>query len=132
MSPLRGLRRVLGRLATRRRPLAPVSRTSRGAPRLIRREDGESRCVACVLCAGACPSRCIVVEAGPPPGGDGIDQRARVPRRFELDLGRCLLCGLCEAACPEAAISLSGPTLLPSAPNAEDMQLDLDALLATA
>ena len=55
-----------------------------------------------------------------------------MPRRFELDLGRCLLCGLCEAACPEAAISLSGPTLLPSAPNAEDMQLDLDALLATA
>jgi NADH-quinone oxidoreductase subunit I len=131
LKPFGGLRRVLGRLIARRRPVAGVTFGLRGVPRLTRGSDGAPRCVACALCAGACPSRCIVVEAGPPAGGGAVDERSRAPIRFELDLGKCLLCGLCEAACPEGAITLSGPPVSGAA-HATDLCLDLDALLEPA
>ena len=131
LNPFGGLRRVLGRLIARRRPVAGVTFGLRGVPRLTRGSDGAPRCVACALCAGACPSRCIVVEAGPPAGGGAGDERSRGPIRFELDLGKCLLCGLCEAACPEGAITLSGPPVSGAA-HATDLCLDLDALLEPA
>ena len=133
---LTSLWRAIGRLASPRTPVA--GRMSRGAaplrgtPRLSRRSDGRSRCVACALCAAACPSDCIRIEASAPPWVEEADRPAtseRWPAVFELDLGRCLLCGLCESACPEEAISLDQQAPVPVAGERASLRLGRDALL---
>ena len=64
-------------------------------------ETGETKCVACMLCATICPSRCISIVAEESPEG------RRRPATFELDLSRCVFCGFCEEVCPEAAIVMT-------------------------
>ena len=77
----------------------------RGEHYLKRDENGRVKCVACFMCAAACPARCIHIEAGPTPP-DWKD-REKYPVRFEIDLLRCIYCGMCEEACPVDAIALS-------------------------
>jgi NADH-quinone oxidoreductase subunit I len=62
---------------------------------------GETKCVACMLCATICPSRCISIV-----GETTAEGRSR-PATFELQLSRCVFCGLCEEVCPEAAIVMT-------------------------
>ncbi|MDA0337252.1 MAG: 4Fe-4S dicluster domain-containing protein [bacterium] len=126
------LQRVLGRVVARRQPVPVPTPGLSGTPRLTRTAAGAPRCVACALCAGACPARCIRVEAGPPPAGTDDEEWTRVPLVFELDLGRCLLCGLCAAACPEEAIALVGAPIAGGATEAAHLRLDLEALLLSA
>ena len=73
----------------------------RGAQALITEEGGETKCVACMLCATICPSNCIKIV-----GEETADGRNR-PASFDLDLSRCIFCGFCEEVCPEAAIVLT-------------------------
>jgi NADH-quinone oxidoreductase chain I len=74
----------------------------RGAHALLTEPDtGETKCVACMLCATICPSRCITIVGETTPEG-----RSR-PATFELELSRCVFCGLCEEVCPEAAIVMT-------------------------
>jgi NADH-quinone oxidoreductase subunit I len=77
----------------------------RGVHRLNRDEQGRVKCVACMLCATACPARCITIEAAaaPPEWTD----RDKFPATFELDELRCIYCGMCEEACPVDAIELT-------------------------
>lgn len=77
----------------------------RGEHYLKKDEAGHVKCVACFMCAAACPAECIHIEAAPVPA-DWKD-RERYPRRFEIDLLRCIYCGMCEEACPVDAIALS-------------------------
>src|SRR5512141_448785 len=79
-----------------------VAERYRGAPRLnINPENGETLCIACNLCALACPE--AVMEVG--------SERSGASRRKELtaftyDAARCMFGGLCEDACPVDALEL--------------------------
>jgi NADH-quinone oxidoreductase subunit I len=77
----------------------------RGVHRLNRDEQGRVKCVACMLCATACPADCIAIEASPAPP-DWPD-RDKFPATFVLDELRCIYCGMCEEACPVDAIELT-------------------------
>ena len=80
-----------------------VAERYRGAPRLnTNPETGETLCIACNLCALACPEKLIVVSS----------ERNEQTRRKELtdftyDISRCMFCGLCEDACPVDALELT-------------------------
>ncbi len=68
---------------------------------LSRDPDGNERCVACYLCAVACPVDCISLQATQDPHG------RRYPEFFRINFSRCILCGYCEEACPTYAIQLT-------------------------
>ena len=80
-----------------------VAERYRGAPRLnVNPDTNETMCIACDLCALACPEHLIVVSS----------ERNEKTRRKELttftyDLSRCMFCGLCEDACPTDALELT-------------------------
>jgi NADH-quinone oxidoreductase subunit I len=74
----------------------------RGRIVLTRDPDGEERCVACYLCAAACPVDCIALQATEMP--DQHDRR--YPAWFRINFSRCIYCGHCEEACPTYAIQL--------------------------
>jgi NADH-quinone oxidoreductase subunit I len=73
----------------------------RGRIVLTRDPDGEERCVACYLCAVACPVDCIALQATEDHHG------RRYPEFFRINFSRCIFCGLCEEACPTYAIQLT-------------------------
>jgi NADH-quinone oxidoreductase subunit I len=73
----------------------------RGVHRLNRDEQGRTKCVACYMCATACPAHCIDIVAAPAPEG------WKDPETFVIDELRCIYCGMCEEACPVDAIELT-------------------------
>jgi len=76
----------------------------RGLHRLNKHADGRIKCVACEMCATACPAHCIEIEPSAAPWEEGEE---RYPIKFEIDLLRCIYCGFCEIACPKDAIELT-------------------------
>lgn len=73
----------------------------RGRIVLTRDPDGEERCVACNLCAVACPVGCIALQKAE------RDDGRWYPEFFRINFSRCIFCGLCEEACPTTAIQLT-------------------------
>ncbi len=73
----------------------------RGRIVLTRDPDGAERCVACYLCAVACPVDCIALQAAQDETG------RRYPEFFRINFSRCIFCGYCEEACPTLAIQLT-------------------------
>ena len=68
---------------------------------ILSRINGEERCVACYLCAVACPVDCIALQATEDETG------RRYPEFFRINFSRCIFCGFCEEACPTYAIQLT-------------------------
>ncbi len=78
----------------------------RGVHRLNKDENDRIKCVACMLCATACPAHCIDIVGATAP--DTWDDREKYPENFVIDELRCIYCGMCEEACPVDAIELTG------------------------
>jgi len=79
----------------------------RGAPYLVKDQEGNTKCVACQLCEFVCPPKAIKIT---PPGSDAVPadrpNAEKMPREFEIDMLRCIFCGFCQEVCPEEAIFL--------------------------
>ena len=80
----------------------PVFPKYRGKQVLMRDENGLEKCVACGLCAVACPADAIYLEAAE---NDGTVQAGpRYAKVYQIHKTRCIFCGYCEEACPVSAI----------------------------
>lgn len=97
----------------------------RSLHRLVKRENGKPRCVACMLCATVCPSDCIYVEAAEDPD----PEIQKYPSQFIIDLSRCCFCGFCVEACPEDAIRMDTNLLEIADYNREALVYDKEKLL---
>ncbi len=73
---------------------------------LTRFDDGLEKCIGCSLCAGACPARCIYVEAAENTDENRFSPGERYAAKYEINMLRCIFCGFCQDACPTGAIVL--------------------------
>jgi NADH-quinone oxidoreductase subunit I len=97
------LRHFFGKKSTIQYPeeRAPLPIGFRGLPRLVYDEDPEDlRCVACSICANACPVNVIHIDTH-----RGADRKL-VLDRFDIEAGGCIFCGLCVEACPFEALTM--------------------------
>jgi len=90
----------------------------RGAPVLVKDDEGRPKCVACSLCEYVCPPKAIYIVP------EEVDDASRAhiergPAVFNINMLRCIFCGLCEEACPEEAIFMSKEYALWGASRAE-------------
>lgn len=99
----------------------------RGIHRLTHRKDDDSiTCVACFMCATACPASCIEIVATQ--REDGVDEK--MPSVFNIDLLECVFCGYCVEACPVDAIRMDSGIFSIIGDNREDFIYNKEKLLS--
>jgi len=103
-----------------------ITERYRGLHRLTHREDGSVACVACFMCATACPSNCIFIEATERED----EQDEKMPQSFFLDTLECVFCGYCVEACPCDAIRMDTGIFSLIGNNREDFVMDKEQLLS--
>src|SRR5213595_1022300 len=127
-------REMLNPTLTEDYPEAPAKfqERYRGVHELQRDENGLEKCVACFLCAAACPAECIYIEAAddPRPAEERIGVDERYAKVYNIDYGRCIFCGFCVEACPKDAIT-HGYNFELSVYNRADLLKTKDDLLIT-
>ena len=112
--------------------------TYRGHVELVGKEDAPDvpKCIACALCAKACPSDCFTILCPVPPKageaecstvelGPAPQKGAKTPTRFILDFSLCSLCGQCVKACASGGIRFSKDNPYMVVTDRKDLQFDL-------
>ena len=84
---------------------AQLEERFRGAHVLQRDENGLEKCVACFLCAAACPANCIYIEAAENTAEVRFSGAERYAKVYNIDYNRYIFCGYCVEACPTDAIT---------------------------
>jgi NADH-quinone oxidoreductase subunit I len=97
----------------------------RSLHRMMTRENGRPRCVACMLCVTVCPSECISVEGAEDPD----TEIQKYPTKFVVDVNRCCFCGFCVEACPVDAIRMDTAEIDLARYGHRDLVYDLDRLM---
>ncbi|MBI4213074.1 MAG: NADH-quinone oxidoreductase subunit I [Chloroflexi bacterium] len=104
---VQGMRTTLGHLFAKKYTIqypeerAPLPIGFRGLPRLVYDETPDDlRCVACSICANACPVEVIHIDT------HRGEDRKLVLDRFDIEAGGCVFCGLCVEACPFEALTM--------------------------
>src|ERR1700737_2763385 len=66
------------------------------------------RCIACKLCAVACPIDIIYIDVHDEQREvDGKMKKIKVLDRYDIDVKRCMFCSFCEEACPTKTYELA-------------------------
>ena len=97
----------------------------RGVHRLTKWDDGSEKCVACYMCATACPAQCIFIDAEE--RFDGVAEKR--PKQFKIDLLECVYCGYCVEACPCDAIRMDTGIFSFTASKRDDFLVDKEYLM---
>lgn len=64
-------------------------------------ELDDPKCIACGICANACPNKVITVTS------EKDENNKRKLTGYEMNMQYCLFCGLCVESCPTDAILVS-------------------------
>ena len=78
----------------------------RGAPYLVKDQEGRTKCVSCQLCEFVCPPKAIRITPPGPASSPEAGNVEKAPNEFEINMLRCIFCGFCQEVCPEEAIFL--------------------------
>src|SRR5205823_1173340 len=85
----------------------------RGVHVLQRDENGLEKCVACFLCAAACPSNCIYIEAAENMAEHRVSGSERYAKVYNIDYNRCIFCGYCVRHVPQMQSRMGMASRLP-------------------
>ena len=103
-----------------------ITERYRGLHRLTHRADDSIACVACFMCATACPANCIFIEATERED----DKDEKMPSIFMIDTLECVFCGYCVEACPCDAIRMDTGIFSLTGNSREDFVMGKEQLLS--